>query len=118
MAKVSVVVLADTTTGEALGRVSNAFELAKEADQAGDDVEILFDGAGVKWVTELKDEEHRLRPLYDEVKHRVKGACEYCAGAFGVKEGVEDSEVELVGEFDGHPSLRRRLEQGYQIVTF
>lgn len=118
MVKVSVVVLAGTESPEAMGRVANALELAKEASQAGDEVELIFDGAGVGWPGELRREEHKLRPLYESVEEVVTGACEYCAGAFGTKAALEKAGVPLLGEFDGHPSLRRRLADGYQVVTF
>lgn len=118
MTKVSVVVLADTGTHEALGRVANAFELAKELKESNDEVELVFDGAGTKWVPDLRKPDHKLRGLYVSVQDRVSGACEYCAGAFGVKEAVKAARVPLLGEFDGHPSLRRRITQGYQVITF
>jgi hypothetical protein len=44
MAKISVLVLADVESHADLGRLANAFSLAKEASQSGDQVEIVFDG--------------------------------------------------------------------------
>jgi hypothetical protein len=58
MAKVGVVVLADTETAGDLGRVVNALITAREAKEAGDDVTVIFDGAGTKWVGELSNPEH------------------------------------------------------------
>lgn len=118
MPKISVVVLADTETHEAMGRVANAFTLVKEAIQAEDDVELIFDGAGVKWIPELMKPEHRLKRLYDAVRPHVSGVCDYCAGAFGVKEAVRSAAVPLLSEFDAHPSLRKRVSEGYQVITF
>lgn len=118
MQKIAVVILADTDTPEAMGRVANALTLVQEAKGAEDDVELIFDGAGVKWVREFSKPEHRLKGLYEAVKDRVGGACEFCAGAFGVKEAVRSAGVALLGEFDGHPSLRERVARGYQVITF
>lgn len=118
MGKISVVVLADTESHADLGRIANALELVKESKAAGDQVELVFDGAGTKWVPELTNPEHDLSGLYDAVRDRVAGACEYCAGAFGVRDGVRDAGVTFLSEFEGHPSLRSRVEDGYQIVTF
>ncbi|MBI3181533.1 MAG: DsrE family protein [Myxococcales bacterium] len=118
MVKVAIVVLADTESHGDLGRVANALELAKELKQAGDSVELIFDGAGTKWVPGLADPSHKAHPLFKEVREKVRGACAFCAGAFGATAGVKAADTKLLGEFEGHPSLRRLLVDGYQIVTF
>lgn len=118
MAKISVVLLAGTDAHSDLGRALNALELVKEAKEAGDDVELVFDGAGVSWIPELDNPEHKLNPVFQAVKDRMAGACEFCANAFEVKEGVQAAEIELLSEYEGHPSLRTRVEQGYEVVTF
>lgn len=48
MPKAAIVVLADTETHEGLGRVVNALEAVKEFQDAGEDVQLIFDGAGTK----------------------------------------------------------------------
>ena len=118
MTKAAIVVLADTETAGELGRVVNALTTAKELKQEDDEVAIVFDGAGTKWVPELADPEHRYHDLYESVRDRISGACAYCAKAYGVREGVESSGVELLDEFDQHPSLRAYLADGFQVVTF
>ena len=47
MEKIAVIILADIETHGDMGRVANALELAKEAKELGDDVRIIFDGAGL-----------------------------------------------------------------------
>ncbi|HEX9049153.1 MAG TPA: DsrE family protein [Anaeromyxobacter sp.] len=118
MAKVAIVVLAGTETHEGLGRVVNALEAAKELEEGNDDVRIVFDGAGTAWIPELAKEEHPAHALYAAVGDRIAGVCAFCAGAFGVKQAVIAQGVALAGEYDGHPSLRRLVHDGYQIVTF
>lgn len=118
MAKISVVVLADTESPGDLGRVPNALATVREAAEAGDEVELVFDGAAVKWPGELDSGQHKLSSAFAAVKEHVAGACEYCAGAFGVEQAVRRSGVELLGEFEGHPSLRDRVAGGFQILTF
>jgi hypothetical protein len=59
MAKAAIVVLADTETSGELGRVVNALTTAKELKQEGDEMAVVFDGAGTKWVPVLSDPEHR-----------------------------------------------------------
>lgn len=118
MAKISVVVLAGTDSHADLGRVLNALELVKEAAQAGDQTELVFDGAGVQWIPELENPEHKLHPLFDELRGFIAGACEFCANAFEVGEAVKDADISLLGEFEGHPSLRQRVADGFAVLTF
>ena len=118
MTKISVVILAGTEAHSDLARVLNGLALAREAKEAGDDVEIVFDGAGVAWIPELNDPAHKLHGAFREVHDRVAGACEFCAAAFEVKEPVRDAGVPFLSEFQGHPSLRERVAQGYEVVTF
>ncbi len=118
MAKAALVVLADTETHEAFGRVTNALVTAKEFKESGDDVVVLFDGAGTKWIGELANPEHRAHQLFEGVRDAVAGACSYCASAYGVKEQVEQSGVALLDEYAQHPSIRRLVAEGYEVVTF
>lgn len=118
MAKAAIVVLADTETHEHLGRIANALTSAKEFKEAGDETTVVFDGAGTKWVPELSDPDHRLHEGFESVKDVVAGACSYCAASFGVKEEVEKSDVPLLEEYAGHPSLQRLVSQGYEVITF
>lgn len=118
MAKVAIVVLADTETHEGLGRVVNALEAVKEFKEAKDDVQLIFDGAGPKWIPELSKPDHKIHGLYESVKDRIAGACEFCAGAFGVKDKVVACGVKLAGDFEGHPSFRKLVSEGYQVITF
>jgi len=48
MAKAAIVLLADNETPDGTGRMANALTTAREFAEAGDDVRIIFDGAGVK----------------------------------------------------------------------
>lgn len=118
MSKVAIVVLTDTETHESMGRVVNALEFAKELKENGDGVTIVFDGAGTRWVPKLESEDHKAHPLYAGVKDKIKGACRFCAKAFGVYKEVKETDVELLDEYDQHPSLRKLVTEGYQIVTF
>jgi hypothetical protein len=113
-----MLIFAGTETRADLGRVVNALQIAREHDQAGDEVTVVFDGAGTQWVPTLSDEEHKYHKLFEETKGKVAGACSYCAGAYGVKDAIESSDVDLLDEFDGHPSVRKLISNGYQVLTF
>jgi hypothetical protein len=44
--------------------------------------------------------------------------CSYCSGAFHATEGVEHAHVDMLDDFQGHPSVRRLAASGYQVITF
>lgn len=116
--KIGIVILADTVSHEGFGRAVNGLETAKELKEAGDQVQIIFDGAGTHLVPEFDNPEHKYHALFQSVRDKITGACDYCAGAFGVKEKVQKTGIKLLDEFDQHPSLRKLLADGYQILTF
>ncbi|NIR51656.1 DsrE family protein [candidate division KSB1 bacterium] len=118
MAKVAVVVLADTESPGDLGRGVNAMMTAKELKENNDEVQIVFDGAGTKWVPTLSNSEHKYHDLFASVRDEIAGVCSYCASAYGVKNGVQTSGVQLLEDFEEHPSLRKYITEGYQIITF
>lgn len=118
MEKVAIVILAGSESHESLGRIVNAFELAKELQEHNDEVKVIFDGAGSEWIPELENEDHDAHPLYMAVKDNIHGVCIFCAKAFGVFKEVKESDIELLDEYEQHPSLRNFIVDGYQVVTF
>ena len=118
VAKVAFLVLADTQAREGLGRVVNAMIGTKEFKEGGDEVRLIFDGAGTKWVGELAKPDHRYHELFQAVRDRVAGACGYCAHAYGAEEDVHREQLALLDEYEHHPSLRRLLAEGFQVLTF
>ena len=118
MPSAAIVVLADTETHADLGRLTNALIAAKEFKEAGDDVQVIFDGAGTKWVARLSDPDHPKHSLFRELTDVIVGACSFCAEAFHVKEEVNDTDVHLVDQYERHPSFRKLLGDGYQVITF
>ncbi len=118
MSRVGIVVLADGESPESLGRVVNALMVARELKDSGDEVSVVFDGAGTRAASTFGAASHDYNELFEGVRDRVSGACDYCAGAFQVKEAVVDVGVELLDEYKGHPSVKALIEQGYEVVTF
>ena len=117
MSKAAVIVFADTETRGDLGRIANALTTTREFKEAGDEVTLLFDGAGVKWVAELSRPDHRLHDAFIGLKDTVGGACSYCASALGVRQAVEASGVKLLSDYQDHPSLRALVASGHEIIT-
>jgi hypothetical protein len=118
MAKAAILLLADTETHGDLGRAVNALTTVQEFAEQGDEVTLIFDGAGTRWAAELVKEENKLHPAFEKVQDKVGGACHYCAGAFDVREELEDSDIPLLREHDGHPSVRGLVADGYEVITF
>lgn len=116
--KAAILILAGTDTKADLGRAVNALQIAREFDKAGDEVTITFDGAGMQWIPELAGENHKYHELLLQIRSLIAGACSYCANAFGVKDDIDAAGIERLDEFEGHPSVRKLVSNGYQVLTF
>lgn len=117
--KLLIVLLADTATHENQGRALHAFLYAKQAKESGMEVELLFDGGGVEWIAEVTDEDHQMHDLYKELQNNgvIKGVCAFCSNAFDVLSVLEDSEVNLIDEDNGHPNIGKRMADGWRVLT-
>ena len=123
--KAAIVVLSDPKNGseESLGRLFNALAAAYDFKQRGDDVTLLFQGAGTRWAGEVVKEDHPAHALYRAVEDTVAGVSCGCADVFGASEQAVRSGFELVKDnrvpgTSGLPSLRELARQGYSILTF
>jgi hypothetical protein len=116
--KFAILVLAGTETHEGLGRIVNALEVAKEFHEAGDEVTLVFDGAGAQGLAAISAPDHKAHPLYTAMHSQISGACSYCASAYGVRTKLEKAEISLLSDYEDHPSVRGLVQQGYQILTF
>lgn len=116
--KLAVIVFADIESHGDLGRAVNALITAREAIESGDEVKIIFDGAGTGWPGVLSDPEHRTHRLYESVRDHIAGACMFCAKAFGHTESVQAAGIPLLDEYKQHPSIRSLVHDGFQVITF
>ena len=118
MSKAAVVILAGTESHADTGRLVNGLETAREfAENEGDEVQLIFDGAGTQWVPELEDPESDYHELYQTVRDDA-AVCDYCSGAFGVDDAVDDAGLVTLDEHDGHPSVRSLVDDDYEVITF
>ncbi len=123
--KIAIIILSDPKSGteEALGRVFNALAVAHEALQAGDQVEVVFNGAGTRWPAELSKVSHPANGLYNAVREVVKGASCGCAAVFGATKEVEACGLPLLKSkalagTPGLSNLRTYLADGWQTLVF
>ena len=123
--KAAIVVLSDPRSGseESMGRLFNALASAYDFKQNGNDVTVLFQGAGTRWVGELSKAEHPMHKLFEAVKDTVAGVSCGCADVFGATEEAENAGFELVKDnpvpgTPGLPSLRKLTAEGHTVLTF
>lgn len=123
--KAAIVVLSDPRdqSDEALGRVFNAMSSALDFKQRGDEVTLLFQGAGTRWIGELTKESHPAHDLFRAVEDTIAGVSSGCADVFGASEQAERAGYELIKEnmvpgTTGLPSLGRLVADGYNVLTF
>ena len=123
--KAAIIILSDPKSGseEALGRVFNALAAAYDFKQHGDEVTVLFQGAGTRWVGELGKAEHPAHALFEEIQDKVAGISCGCAEVFGATEEAEKSGFDLIKDnpvpgTSGLPSLEKLVGDGYSVLTF
>ncbi len=123
--KSAIVVMSDPKSGseEALGRVFNALAAAYDFKQRGDDVTVMFQGAGTRWAGELTKEDHPAHQLYRAVEDTVAGISCGCADVFGGAEEAQANGLDLITDnavpgTTGLPSLRNLVADGYSILVF
>ena len=122
--KTAIFVMSDPKAGEeSLGRLFNALATASESIQAGDEVDVVFAGAGTRWPGELTRLGHPAHGLYDAVRTSVKGASCGCAAAFGATSSVEACGVPQIKDHKlagtpGVASFRRYLQDGWRTLVF
>ena len=86
------------------------------AETDGDEVELVFDGAGTQWIPELEDPDNDRHEFYRAVRENAS-ARDFCSGVFGVDDAVNDSGVVRLDDHDGHSSLRSLVADGYEVIT-
>lgn len=117
MLQVALIVYS-TLEGAGGSAVYRALMFSQELSRAGDDVVIVFDGAGSTAAAELARPAHRHHPVFTSVRHHVRGVCRHCAKAYDVLPAIEAAALPLLDDDRGHASLRQLLLEGRQILTF
>ena len=125
MSKTAIVLFSDPKAGseEALGRLFNALFLTYDLQERGEEVALIFQGAGTRWAAEVSKADHPAGPLFRAVQAKVAGVCGGCADVFGTAEEAKatglpmgrDLQIPGVG---GVISLGDYLAKGYALVTF
>jgi len=119
--KYLIILQAGQESHESMARAYHALLYSQELLDHGHRVVLVFDGAGTHWanVWSNPETEGKFRKLY--LKLRKSGAteviCDYCATAFKERVHLEAREANFENGYEGHPSIAKYANDGYQIIV-
>jgi peroxiredoxin len=117
MTKIAIVIYS-RLEGAGKSAVYRGLMFADELMRSGDDVAIVFDGAGASALADLLDPANSLHRTWMKAAPALRGVCAYCAKSYGVHDALTAASVPMLTDDKGHASLRQLLVEGRQIVTF
>lgn len=81
---------------------------------------IVVEGAATGLIAELSKPDHPLHTLWEKVKKAglVEGVCKACSQKMGTLQAAQEQGLALLDEMNGHPSMARFRQEGYELVTF
>ncbi len=84
------------------------------------DVKIIIEGTATKQIKELADPAKPFANLYQKIKkiELIDCVCKACAAKTGALDAALEQDLTLCDEMSGHPSIRRYIEKGYEVITF
>src|SRR5258708_2491497 len=117
--KYAFILQAGTESHEGMARALHAMLYATELKKKGHDVVLIFDGAGTEWAEALSRPDNKLHPVYQKLMDSgvVEVVCDFCSTAFKVKDALAKEGAHFEGEYQGHPSIAKWVDQGYQLVV-
>lgn len=101
-------------------KAAHALLYATELHDAGIEVKLVFDGAGVKSLAAFATNTDKPSyNLYLKVKELglIAGVCEFCSTAMGVGEVVLQTGIPALNEINGHPSIAEFVKNGYTPIV-
>ncbi len=94
---------------------------ALDMKQKGWDVRVVIEGSATGLIRSLEeDPDGPFTPLYRKVRDAglVDCACKVCSSKMGSLESARAQGLNLCAEMNGHPSIARYMEQGFEVLTF
>ena len=93
---------------------------ALDMHEHGYDVKIIIEGTATKLVQELADENKPFANLYRKVMDLdlIDCVCKACANKTGALSAANEQNLPLCDEVFGHPSMRKYLDSGFEVITF
>lgn len=119
--KFLIILQAGMESKDGLARAIHALLYAKELQENGFATVLVFDGAGTTWANTWgnPETESKYASLYKELQTTgvTEVVCDYCAGAFQVKDALRKQNAPLTAEYAGHPSIAKWIKLGYEVIT-
>ena len=116
--KVAIFIHAGLDTREGAMKVFNALQAAKEFKDAGDYVDVIFDGEGTRTAVEINQPDHFLYQAFKDIEDVVTGVCRYCIARFDMTDQAQSQGFTLLDDYNSHPSYRNFINSGYQVLNF
>lgn len=93
---------------------------AIDLHENGYNIKVILEGSATKLIAELNDTAKPFSKLYHTAKDLglFDCVCRACAAKMGSLSAAEEQNLPLCDDMSGHPSVRKYIEQGYQILTF
>ena len=118
--KILIILQAGTESHEGSARALHSVLYAKELSAAGATIRLVFDGAGTGWLARwLRNDGSTSRAAAVFAELRDAGlayeVCDYCAGAFDVREDLTDAGEALSNAYMDHPSIAGHVADGFQV---
>ncbi len=122
MAKVAIIVLEGTELKESVAKIRHAMIYSKEIKASGNEIMLIFDGNGTKWLDIISNETSEydfLNKLFKEITEMgiIHKACGFCSARKGVKESLQKKNILFLSEYDEHPDVGKLINEGYQIIV-
>lgn len=83
-----------------------------DMQEKGYDVRVVLEGEAVKLIQELDE-----NPLFKKTIPHIDCVCRACSAKMKVLDYNQTSQIPVCGDMDGHPSMTKYIDQGYEIIT-
>lgn len=122
MRKIAIIVLEGIEGKESVAKIRHALIYSKEIKEAGNEIMLIFDGNGTKWLDIISNETSEfdfLNKLFKDIKSMgfVYKACDFCSTRKEVKGSLKLKNIEFLSEYDGHPNIGKLINEGFQIIV-
>jgi len=94
----------------------NALDMKKKKYE----IKIVIEGSSTKLIPELAEDKSPLHHLWEKVKelNLVDGVCKACSNKMGTMEAAKKQGLNLLDDMNGHPSMSRYNEEGFEVIIF
>ena len=120
-AKVAVILQAGPGSHESHARMLHSLLYSKELHERGNEVRLVFDGASTEWLAKWgnpqDEDDRRMGGLFQQIKGAglTYAVCDFCSGAFKVRDKLQDLGEPLIAEYMDHPSVAALVDEGFQV---